>query len=198
MKNAVLRPVRAGDAARLLEVYAPYVTNTAVTFEYEVPTPEEFGARVRAISADYPYLVCEADGVVRGYAYAHRQMERAAYQWNAELSIYLAREARGAGLGTSLYGALLALLERMGVRNAYGGVTLPNAASQRLHEKLGFALSGVWRHSGYKLGAWRDVGWFERPLGVAEADAKPAPLRSVREIPREEILEILERYQNSI
>lgn len=193
MKSIVLRPVREGDTARLLDIYAPYVTDTVITFEYEVPTLAEFGSRVRSISADYPYLVCEMDGVVVGYAYAHRQMERAAYQWNAELSVYLDQKARGYGLGTALYGALLELLAQMGVRNAYGCVTLPNDASRNLHEKLGFVLSGVWRHSGFKRGAWHDVGWFERSVGTA-AGAVPTPLRSIRAVPREVVSELLERY----
>ena len=98
------------DAAALLDIYTPYITDTAVTFEYDVPTAEEFAARVREISAWYPYLVCERAGEIAGYAYAHRLRERAAYDWAAELSVYLARGMQGKGLGTMLYRCLIELL----------------------------------------------------------------------------------------
>lgn len=136
---------------------------------------------LQLISADYPYLVCTVDNLVAGYAYAHRHMERAAYQWNAELSIYLAPRFRGAGLGTALYTALIEILRQMHVRNAYGCVTLPNEGSAGLHKSMGFSLLGIFHHTGYKLGAWHDVGWFERP--VCQGSEAPLPLLSVQNIP---------------
>lgn len=182
MAFAILRPVRPSDLPRLLEIYTPYVRDSAVTFEYEVPSLAEFTARVDEISSQYPYLVCEQDGFVAGYAYAHRHMVRAAYQWNAELSIYLDETFQGRGLGSRLYASLLETLEQMNVRNVYGCVTLPNPKSGRLHEKLGFRLAGIWPHSGYKLGMWHDVGWFEKSLGPG-VGRSPAPFRPIGSLP---------------
>ena len=121
--------------------------------------------------------------------YAHRHMERAAYQWNAELSIYLAPRFRGAGLGTALYTALIEILRQMHVRNAYGCVTLPNEGSAGLHKSMGFSLLGIFHHTGYKLGAWHDVGWFERP--VCQGSEAPLPLLSVQDISDGQIRDIL-------
>ena len=110
----------------------------------------------------HPYLVCERDGEPVGYAYAHRIRERAAYDWAAELSIYLAPAAQGQGVGTALYQCLTDLLVLQHLRVLYGCVTLPNGKSRRLHEKLGFSLVGVWHGSGWKRNGWHDVGWFEK------------------------------------
>ena len=189
MSHTVLRRADISDAARILEIYTPYITDTNITFEYDSPTLEEFSARIRTISADYPYLVCTVDDLVAGYAYAHRHMERAAYQWNAELSIYLAPRFRGAGLGTALYTALIEILRQMHVRNAYGCVTLPNEGSAGLHKSMGFSLLGIFHHTGYKLGAWHDVGWFERP--VCQGSEAPLPLLSVQDISDGQIRDIL-------
>lgn len=161
------------DAAALLAVYAPYVENTAVSFEYETPSVETFCARVREISREYPYLVCVCGGRTVGYAYAHRMLERAAYQWNVELSVYLAPDFCGKGIGYALYTALIELLSMQNVRNLYALVTSPNPGSERLHQKCGFELSGVYHKTGYKCGGWHDVLLFERSIA---AEGKPLPL----------------------
>ena len=124
-----------------------------------------------------------------GYAYAHRQAERAAYQWNAELSVYLDREHTGFGLGRRLYTALMELLRLQGVRTVYALVTLPNKKSEGLHRSMGFRLMGVQRSTGYKDGAWRDVGWFELP--IAPYDRDPAPLRPLPQVPPEQVAAVL-------
>ena len=103
-----------GDIFPMLAIYAPYVRDTAITFEYEVPTAAEFGARLHHVLPEYPWLVCRAPGQVLGYAYAHRHMERAAYGWNVECSVYVLGSARGRGVGRALYGALLELLRLQG------------------------------------------------------------------------------------
>ena len=167
------------DAAALLRVYAQYI-DTDITFEYVLPSPEEFAGRIRSFSQTYPYLVCEEEGRVVGYAYAHRLQERAAYQWNAELSIYLDRDARSRGLGRRLYTALMELLRLQGVKTAYAIVTLPNERSERLHEAMGFARIGVMHSTGYKNGAWHDVAYFEKALAPYEND--PRPILAVSEI----------------
>ena len=125
-----------GDAAACLAVYAQYI-DTSITFETVLPSEAEFSGRIRSYGAVYPWLIAEEDGHVMAYAYAHRAQERAAYGWNAELSVYVSRDAAGRGLGTKLYTVLLALLQKQGVRTAYGVVTMPNDASSALHQCIG-------------------------------------------------------------
>ena len=158
----------ARDAAGILAVYAPYIRETAVTFETEVPAPDAFTARVAGICADFPYLVLEVDGELAGYAYAHRQAERAAYAWNAELSIYLAGKWRGRGLGAPLYRLLERLLTMQGYVNLYGVITASNAGSIRLHEKLGYRQTGLHEKTGWKFGQWHDVAWLYKRVGEGE------------------------------
>ena len=141
-----------GDAAACLTVYAQYI-DTSITFETVLPSEAEFSGRIRSYGAVYPWLIAEEDGHVMAYAYAHRAQERAAYGWNAELSVYVSRDAAGRGLGTKLYTVLLALLQKQGVRTAYGVVTMPNDASSALHQKLGFRVLGTYRNTGYKTAA---------------------------------------------
>ena len=158
----------ARDAAGILAVYAPYIRETAVTFETEVPALETFTARVAGICADFPYLVLEADGELAGYAYAHRQAERAAYAWNAELSIYLAGKWRGKGLGAPLYRLLERLLAMQGYVNLYGVITASNRGSIAMHEKLGYRQIGLHEKTGWKFGQWHDVAWLYKRVGEGE------------------------------
>lgn len=189
--NTNIRPAVPADAAALLAIYRPYVEETAVTFEYEVPTAEEFARRILDFSGFYPYLVWEEDGQILGYAYAHRHKERAAYQWNVELSIYLAKDVCRQGIGSRLYGALIELLLLQGVQNFYGCVTMPNDASDALHKKMGFKLCSLWHHCGYKLGKWHDVAWYE--MNIAVTDTPPA-LRSIHEVSEARVAAVLEKY----
>ena len=186
-----IRFAAAADAAALLGIYGQYI-DTPITFECALPSEEAFRRRVAEYGAACPYLVWEEDGRILGYAYAHRLGERAAYQWSAELSIYLGRDSTGRGLGRRLYGALMELLRLQGVRTAYGCVTLPNAGSEGLHAAMGFRRTGTWHSAGFKCGAWRDVGWFEK--AIAPYDPSPAPVRPIREVPAGAAAEILERY----
>ncbi len=177
------------DSAALLRVYGQYI-DTPITFEYALPSEAEFAARIAEISRDYPYLVCTEDsGQIIGFSYAHRPAERAAYQWDAELSIYLDRNSTSRGLGRRLYGLLFQLLRLQGIRTVYGSITLPNAKSEGLHRKLGFQPVGVFHNTGWKNGQWWDVIWLEKP--IAPYDAKPEPLRSIRDIPPEQIAALL-------
>lgn len=134
-----IRRAEAADGPALAAVYAPY-TETGLTFESPAPTPEEFTARITDTLKGYPFLVCERDGRPVGYAYAHRYRPRAAYDWDAELSVYLEQGCTGRGLGRALYGALLDLLKAQGYVNIYGTVSVPNPPSERLHESMGFRL----------------------------------------------------------
>lgn len=172
-----VRPGDAGDAAGILAVYAPFVRDTPVTFEYTVPSAEEFMKRIHGIGSVYPYLVCERDGDILAYAYASRHMERAAYAWDVQTSVYAAPEARGTGAARALYAGLFGLLEELGYCNAYAVITVPNPRSERFHASFGFVPAGVHHKSGYKGGAWHDVAWMEKPL-APHADM-PAPPRSI-------------------
>lgn len=176
------------DAKALLAIYSQYI-DTPVTFEYDLPTEEEFAARIRDTIREYPYLVWEDGEKIVGYAYAHRHRERAAYQWNAELSIYLDREYTARGAGKKLYGMLIDILRLQGIRTVYGNVTVPNEKSERLHLSMGFQPAGLWHDAGYKNGAWHDVAWFEKPIAPCGKD--PAPFLPVRELPPAKLAEIL-------
>ncbi len=184
-----LRFAAPEDAEALLAIYACYI-DTPITYEEVLPSPAAFAGRIREIGSVYPYLVAEEDGRILGYAYAHKIHERAAYQWSAELSVYLAPEARGRGLGTRFYTVLIALLRLMGVRTVTALVTLPNERSERLHRRMGFTPLCVYRHSGFKAGAWHDTCYFERQLGPYDA---PAPLRPVGKLDPAAVAAILEK-----
>ena len=190
-QHFVIRRAAADDAAALLDIYAPYIRDTAITFEYDVPAAEEFAARIGDIARTHPYLVCERDGRPVGYAYAHNIRERAAYDWAAELSVYLAPAAQGQGAGTALYRCLIDLLAMQNLRILYGCVTLPNEKSERLHEKLGFAPVGVWHGAGWKFGRWHDVGWLEKRLG---GDGAAQPVIPFPQLDGQKIQECLNRY----
>ena len=187
-----LRFARPEDTETLLALYAPFVRDGAVTFENQVPALAAYRDRIAQIQSFYPYLVCEQEGRILGYAYAHALREREAYQWSAELSIYLHPAAQGQGVGTILYSALMELLREQGICTVYGCVTLPNPASEALHRSLGFTLSGVWKKSGFKAGSWWDVGWFEKSLGPYPDD--PVPPRPVSTLPPEHVQAILTKY----
>lgn len=174
---------------------APYVRDTVITFEQTVPTVAAFAARIEQIAAVYPYLVYERDGAIGGYAYAHALRERQAFGWAAELSIYLAPTAQGRGVGTVLYRCLLALLEKQGLRRLYGCVTLPNARSERLHDRLGFARVGVWQDVGWKKGGWHDVGWYEKHIGGTQAARPVCPLPQME---HRAVQECLRRYSEML
>lgn len=180
------------DAPKLLEIYREYI-DTTITFEYALPSVEEFEGRIRSISEFFPYLVLEDDaGTIVGYAYAHRHMERAAYQWNAELSIYLSRKLAGKGWGRKSYRLLLELLALQGMKAAYGCVTSPNPPSEKLHMSLGFELVGTYPLAGWKNGAWHSVSWFRKAIGSYEGE--PVPPKAFDDLPREQVEAVLERW----
>jgi phosphinothricin acetyltransferase len=176
----IVRLARPGDAAAVAAVYAPYVTDTFVSFEDEAPDAAEMARRMAGGGALYPWLVADEEGRVLGYASASAFRARAAYRYSVETSVYLARDACGRGLGRLLYGSLLALLERQGFAQAIGAVSLPNPASVRLHESLGFTEAGTYRDVGWKHGAWRSVGLWQRALARAESPpVEPKPFAAL-------------------
>jgi phosphinothricin acetyltransferase len=164
VETILIRFARADDADALLAIYAPYVENTPVSFECELPSPRTFAARIARTSAAYPYLVCEVNGTPAAYAYASKHMERAAYRFDVQASIYVAPEHHGRRIGTALYGCLFELLAKLGYYNAYALIAVPNEESRRLHEAAGFAPLCVHPRTGYKFGAWHDVAWLGKTL----------------------------------
>ena len=159
------------DAAALLEIYRPYIEETSITFETEVPSLSEFSGRIRDTLTMFPYLVYEAKGEILGYAYAHTFYGRAAYDWTVESSVYVRRDLRHGGVGTALYQRLFELLRAQGIRNVCAVITVPNEPSMAFHEKLGFQVGGVLPNFGYKLGQWHGVSYLYLPL----ADHPDAP-----------------------
>jgi phosphinothricin acetyltransferase len=168
-----IRLATAADGAALAAIYAPAVESQATSFELDPPDASEMGRRVAAITAKTPWLVCAHRGAVIGYAYGAQHRDRAAYAWSAEVSAYVHANAQRAGVGKALYESLFAVLSLQGFRNAYAGITLPNAASVRFHESVGFTPGGVYHDIGYKFGRWHDVAWFERALGPHETEVRP-------------------------
>lgn len=182
--DMIIRFAAAHDSTALLNIYAQYI-NTAITFECTLPTEREFSNRIYDIQKEYPYLVCEESGHIVGYAYAHRHKEREAYQWNAELSIYLDKAFTSKGLGKKLYQLLIDLLKLQGVKTVYGGVTIPNEKSEKLHRTMGFHHLGTYHNTGYKCGRWLDVAWFEKE--IAPYTPEPAPFKPITHIPLERL-----------
>ncbi len=163
------------DAAACLDVYAPFVRDTCVSFEERVPTVQEFRDRIGIVVATHPWLVLEVSGRVVGYAYASQHRSRAAYRWTAEVTVYVGPSHRGIGAGRRLYEQLFERLRRQGFQLLVAGITLPNEASVGLHRAMGFEPVGVFRRIGWKMGSWHDVSWWQRDLAVA-TDAVPAEL----------------------
>lgn len=159
-----IRDAKRSDVPAMLAIYAPFVEHTAVSFEYDVPTEAEFARRLEEHQAAFPWLVCEEDGKVMGYAYAGRAFERAAYGWNAEISCYLASEIRGKGVGRRLYARIEEILTRLGYYKLFAVVTSANAPSVAFHHALGFRDAACFRNVGYKQGSWYDVLWLEKTL----------------------------------
>lgn len=182
------------DSAALLKIYEQYI-DTPITFECSLPSEQAFAGRIAAIGREYPYLVCEEAGQAIGYAYAHRQMEREAYQWNAELSVYLDRSFTAQGIGPKLYCTLMEILRLQGVKMVYGGVTDTNVQSERMHLRLGFHCIGIYRRTGYKCGAWHDVSWFEKE--IAPHEAVPEPFVPIGRLPEEQLERLLATHSDA-
>ena len=164
----MIRFAKESDIPAMLEIYGPYVLNTAVSFEYSVPTVAEFTERFRGITRQFPWLVYEEEGNVLGYAYGSLPFGREAYRWCAASSIYLAPAAQGKGIGRTLYGALEDLLTRQGYRRTYAIITSDNPGSLRFHEKTGFRLLGEFPDCGIKFGKLYSVVWMEKVLNSGE------------------------------
>ena len=171
-----IRLARTNDAEGILAIYAPYISNTSFTFETEVPTEKDFQKRISDYLINWPWLVCEIDGVVAGYAYGAKYRERTAYQWCVESSIYIHDDFQKQNIGKALYGALIEIFKQQGYRNVYAVINLPNDKSVRFHESCGFTYFATYENVGYKLGKWKNVGWWQ--LVINEFGMEPeAPIK---------------------
>ena len=162
----IIRLANRSDAKSILEVYTPYILNTAFTFETEVPPLKDFEQRIISCLETWPWLVVEVDGVIAGYSYATRHRERAAYQWCVESSVYMDDNFQKKGLAGILYNTLFEILKYQGFINVYAGITLPNDKSVAFHNKFGFQKFAEYNNIGYKLGKWHTVSWRQLQLNM--------------------------------
>lgn len=176
-----IRTAGIHDAQALLEIYAPYVRNTAITFEYEVPKLADFQKRIENTLKKYPYIVAEADGEILGYAYTGAFKERAAYDWSTEVSIYVKEDKRGLGIGRRLYEALEEISHAQHILNLNACIACSDTEDAYLtndsvtfHSHMGYTMVGKFHQCGYKFGRWYDMVWMEKMVGEHPAD--PAPV----------------------
>ncbi len=171
-KSYEIRLATPDDAGALLAIYEYYVKETAITFEYEVPSEAEFRGRIERVLEKFPYLVVESAGEILGYAYASPFHEREAYQWCVEMSIYLKKDQRRAGLGRMLYENLESRLQDLGYLNLNACIGYPEVedehltfGSVRFHERMGYSMVGEFHKCGYKFGRWYNMVWMEKLIG---------------------------------
>lgn len=186
-----IRMAEEKDAAALLAVYAYYVEQTAVTFEYKVPSTEEFTRRMRSVKEKYPYLMAEEDGEVCGYAYVSAFKDRAAYDWAVETTVYVDQQKRSFGVGRRLYETLEEILKLQNIINLNACIAWPNPDSISFHERMGYKTAGHFTKCGYKQGRWYDMVWMEKMLGGHPL--KPEPVVRADEIDRDTLEKILGR-----
>ncbi|MDZ8187035.1 MAG: arsinothricin resistance N-acetyltransferase ArsN1 [Nostoc sp. ChiSLP02] len=162
--KATIRLAKKQDALQMLAIYAPIVCETTISFELEPPSEIEFQQRIESYQQRMPWLVCEIDGEVVGYAYASPYRTRAAYQWSVESSVYVIENHRRQGIAKALYTVLFKLLQLQGFYNVVAAIALPNQPSVAAHEAVGFAPVGVFQRVGFKFGKWHDVGYWQLSL----------------------------------
>ncbi len=161
---SIIRAVRIDDAQSIAEIYGPVVEHTTISFEDVPPEATEMAARIASTIPDYPWLVASNGNRVLGYAYASRHREREGYRYSVDVSVYVADDARGRGIGTMLYSRLFDDLRDGGFHRAFAGIALPNDASVTLHRRLGFSDVGIYHEVGWKFGRWLDVLWLEKTI----------------------------------
>ena len=188
--NEQLRFASEDDAEALLAIYAPYVADTVITYEYEVPSVSEFRERIASIAKKFPYLVYEVDGQIVGYAYGNTFRTRAAFQWDVETSIYLTEDAKHKGIAKKLYDVLLALLRAQGFYHAYAYIDIPNEASTRFHKKLGFEEIAVYPSCAFKLGRWCTLSCMELSLTEITEDRVPSAIVPITDLDASLLLQL--------
>jgi phosphinothricin acetyltransferase len=168
--SGIIRVATKSDASGMLEIYAPFILNSGITQETEVPSVENFQQRVISNLEERPWLVCEINNQVGGYAYAGKHRERKGYQWCTEPSVYISEKYFGFGIANALYVSLFDILKIQGYVNAYAVITLPNERSIAFHKKFGFEYLTTYKKIGYKLGQWHDVGWMQYEINPHKED----------------------------
>jgi phosphinothricin acetyltransferase len=175
-----IRLIKPEDTQAVLTIYAPYITDAVISFEYEVPSVNEFAERISTITKEYPWLVCEYNKEIIGYVYSSKHRTRTAYQWSAECTVYLAAGFHRLGLARILYQALFDILKLQNIINVYAGITVPNVKSEEFHKAMGFYMIGTYKNVGYKFNKWHDVAWFQLDLG--EHIINPPDPKTITEI----------------
>ena len=178
--DITIRAAKEADIEAILAIYAPYVRETAITFEYTVPTLEQFSERMRKTLMKYPYLVAVQETEILGYAYASEFKKRAAYDWAVETTIYVKQDSRKSGVGKKLYRVLEEVLKRQNIGNLYACIAYPNPGSIGFHEHLGYQTIGHFSKCGYKFETWYDMIWMEKMIG--EHDQHPEPFKPITEL----------------
>lgn len=180
MDNIKIRLAKKEDALALLNIYKYYIEHTNITFEYDVPSIEEFEERIITILEKYPYIVAENKGKILGYAYANTFKARAAYDWTVEWSIYLDYHNISRGLGQKLYDSLVVILKQQGIVKIEACITYPNENSIKFHTKNGFSKVAHFNKVGYKFDKWHDVVWYEK--NILDNIKHPTKVRWIKEI----------------
>lgn len=175
ISKKVIRLAAEKDAEAILNIYSPYIQHTSITFEQDVPSIKDFENRIADYLKSWPWLVCEINGKLAGYAYASRYRERVCYQWSVECSVYIHDDYQQAGIAAILYEGLMNILKKQGFVNVYAVINLPNPKSVSFHERFGFKWFATYDHVGYKLGEWKNVGWWQLILNEL-TDNPPAPI----------------------
>ena len=175
MSQTLIRMVEERDVPQILDIYAPFIKHTAVSFEEEVPSVQEFWERIQSYLQEAPWLVYETEGRIGAYAYASPHRGRAAYRWNRELSAYVAEDFQRKGIARALYHSILKIIKAQGYLNALAGITMPNDPSVAFHEAMGFSKVGIYHNVGYKFGKITDTGWWE--MRIQDDEFQPDEIR---------------------
>ena len=181
--HIAIRLASTADAPQICEIYRPIVSDTAISFEQTAPDADEIAARITQTLEQYPWLVCDINRQIAGYAYGSSFRSRSAYQWTVETTVYVHPDYQRRGISRALYASLIAILRQQGYCNAIGVIALPNDGSIGAHETLGFRKIGVFENMGYKLNEWRDTGWWQ--LELRPMPAEPQPPRPVMSLARQ-------------
>jgi phosphinothricin acetyltransferase len=193
---SLIRLATPDDAKGILAIYAPYIRDTSITFETDIPSEVALSERIQTFSQNFPWLVCEINGVIAGYAYGSKHRERVAYQWSVECSVYIHDDFLKAGIATALYTALFVILKQQGFCNVYAVINLPNERSVKLHEKMGFEHFAAYKNVGYKLGKWKNVGWWQ--LIINDYTHEPSPPTSFEELNKDFVPDLFGKCSKKI
>lgn len=195
--NIKIRLAEESDCQEMLDIYAPFVKETTVSFEYEIPSYDEFKNRIIDVQKKYPWIVCVVDDAIAGYAYASPFNKRSAYEWSVDYSIYVSPTKHKLGIGTALYTCLTDILRFQGFYNAYAGVTSSNNKSENFHKSFGFKEVGTYHNAGYKFNNWHHVTWYE--YQIADVENPPKKIKFIHEINfAEEIIFMFEEAKKLI